>query len=98
VLSPLTTDHVKQILKRAHKALCEDKGVQDIVSDELIDYLADLADGDGSLLQVSNVDCSSKRTEHVRFDILSRFNCKSKERSSNSGEITTITAPNTNRL
>lgn len=27
--------------------LCDDKGVQDIVSDELIDYLADLADGDG---------------------------------------------------
>ena len=48
VLSPLTTDHVRQILKRAHKALCEDKGVQDIVSDELVDYLADLADGDGT--------------------------------------------------
>lgn len=47
VLSPLTTDHVKQILKRAHMALCDDKGVQDIVSDELIDYMADLADGDG---------------------------------------------------
>src|SRR5271170_5669086 len=47
VLSPLTTDHVKQILTRAHTALCDDKGVQDIVSDELIDYLADLADGDG---------------------------------------------------
>ena len=65
VLSPLTTDHVKQILKRAHKAQCEDNGVQDIVSDELIDYLADLADGDGSLPQVSKADCSSKRIEHV---------------------------------
>jgi len=47
VLSPLTTDHVKQILKRAHTTLCDDQGVHDIVSDELVDYLADLADGDG---------------------------------------------------
>ena len=47
VLSPLTTDHVQQILKRADAAVCEEKGVQGIVSDEIIDYLADLADGDG---------------------------------------------------
>lgn len=50
VLAPLTTDHVKRILKRAYTALCEDKRVQGIVSDELIDYLADLADGDGMQL------------------------------------------------
>ena len=47
VLSPLTTEHVKKILQRAHATLCEDNGVNDVVSDELIDYLADLADGDG---------------------------------------------------
>lgn len=47
VLSPLTTDHVRLILKRADAALCEARGVQGIVSDEIIDYLADLADGDG---------------------------------------------------
>lgn len=47
VLSPLTTDHVRQILRRAHATLCEDRGVEDIVSDEIIEYLADLADGDG---------------------------------------------------
>lgn len=47
VLSPLTTDHVQQILKRADAVLCEEKGVQGIVSDDIIDYLADLADGDG---------------------------------------------------
>ena len=47
VLSPLKTDHVRHILKRAHVTLCEDKAMQEIVSDEIIDYLADLADGDG---------------------------------------------------
>ena len=47
VLSPLTTDHVRLILKRANTALSEDKKVADIVSDDIIEYLADLADGDG---------------------------------------------------
>ena len=47
VLSPLTTDHVRQILRRAHATLCKDRDVEDIVSDEIIEYLADLADGDG---------------------------------------------------
>jgi putative ATPase len=50
VLSPLTTNHVKQILQRAHRTLCEDKGVTDIVSDDLIEYMADLADGDGRIV------------------------------------------------
>ena len=49
VLAPLTTDHVKQILERAHHVLCDDKGVPDIVSNGIIDYLADLADGDGNV-------------------------------------------------
>ena len=47
LLSPLTTAHITRILQRARSTLYEDKGVKDIVSDELIDYLADLADGDG---------------------------------------------------
>jgi replication-associated recombination protein RarA len=47
VLTPLTTEHVVRILKRAEKTLCEDGGVEGIVSNEVIDYLADLADGDG---------------------------------------------------
>ena len=47
VLKPLKTEHILQILKRAEVALCEDKGVVGVVSDEIIDYLADLADGDG---------------------------------------------------
>jgi hypothetical protein len=50
VLSPLTRDHILQILKRADAALCEDKGVDGIISDEVINYLADLADGDGTPL------------------------------------------------
>jgi len=79
-------------------ALCEDKGVQDIVSDELIDYLADLADGDGLHLKKSKANCSSQRPEHVRINILPRFNGQSKERSSVSGDITAITPPNTNRI
>jgi replication-associated recombination protein RarA len=53
-LSPLTTEHVQQILKRADTALCEDKGVQGIVSDEIIDYLADLADGDGNTFGIKD--------------------------------------------
>ena len=48
VLSPLTRDHILQILKRADAALCEDKGVDGIVSEEVMNYLADLADGDGT--------------------------------------------------
>ena len=47
VLKPLKTEHILQILKRAEVALCEDKGVVGVVSGEIIDYLADLADGDG---------------------------------------------------
>jgi putative ATPase len=47
VLSSLTTEHVRQILKRANIALCGDRGVEGVVSDEIVDYLADLADGDG---------------------------------------------------
>jgi hypothetical protein len=43
----LTTDHVRLILKRANTALSEDKNIVDIVSEEIIEYLADLADGDG---------------------------------------------------
>jgi hypothetical protein len=34
-------------LKRANTAMSEDKKVADIVSDDIIEYLADLADGDG---------------------------------------------------
>ena len=64
VLSPLTTDHVKRILQRAHTALCEDKGVKEIVSEELIDYLADLADGDGTLFKCRS-NFSAKRTKYV---------------------------------
>ena len=48
VLSPLTTDHVRLILKRANRTLSEERNLQDIVSDEIIEYLADLADGDGN--------------------------------------------------
>lgn len=60
-MSPLTTNHVEQILKRADAALCEDKGVQGIVSDEIIDYLADLADGDGN---TSRIKDSNQRGMH----------------------------------
>jgi replication-associated recombination protein RarA len=67
VLAPLTTDHVQKILKRAYVALCDDKCVQGIVSDEIIDYLADLADGDGILL-VGNTDESEERIEYVRVN------------------------------
>jgi replication-associated recombination protein RarA len=54
VLSPLTTNHIEQILKRADAALCEDKGVQGIVSDKIVDYLADLADGDGNTSRIKD--------------------------------------------
>ena len=64
VLSPLTIDHVQQILKRADAALCQDKGVQGIVSDEIIDYLADLADGDGNPSRL-RTHISEERIEHV---------------------------------
>jgi replication-associated recombination protein RarA len=56
VLANLTTEHIKAILERAHQALCEDKDVEDIVSNELIDYLADLADGDGPSPSFSHLD------------------------------------------
>jgi putative ATPase len=35
-------------LKRANRALSEERNLEDIVSDEIIEYLADLADGDGN--------------------------------------------------
>jgi replication-associated recombination protein RarA len=59
----LTTEHITRILKRAAKELCEDREVEDVVSDEVIDYLADLADGDGT----SNVkaDDSEECVEYV---------------------------------
>lgn len=64
MLSPLTTDHVRLILQRANVALCEDNGVHGIVSDEIMDYLADLADGDGiSSLPMANE--SEKCLEYV---------------------------------
>jgi putative ATPase len=52
VLAPLTTEHVKQIIKRADEMMSLERDVKglQIVSDELVDYLADLADGDGILL------------------------------------------------
>ena len=48
VLAPLTADHVRSILQRADTVSCEDKGVKDIVSTEIIQYLSDLADSDGN--------------------------------------------------
>jgi len=76
VLAPLTTEHVKQILERAHHALCEDNRIPNIVSNGIIDYLADLADGDGNFLVLSGSKNSAKCTEHVRpgvFDGIHRL-------------------------
>jgi hypothetical protein len=64
VLSPLTTDHVRLILQRANVVLCEDKDVHGIVSVEIIDYLANLADGDG-MPSLPMANESEKRLEHV---------------------------------
>jgi putative ATPase len=49
-LTPLTIDHIRQILQRASALVCEENGVEDIVSQELLEYLADLCDGDGILI------------------------------------------------
>jgi putative ATPase len=38
---------VKRILWRANRTLCEESGTTGVSSQEIIDYLADLADGDG---------------------------------------------------
>jgi putative ATPase len=73
VLANLTSEHIKAILERAHRALCEDREVDDIVSNELIDYLADLADGDGKHPRFSNcfgIHGSTQCTQHVRIDFL----------------------------
>jgi replication-associated recombination protein RarA len=78
VLSQLTTEHVRGILKRADKALCEDQGIQSLVSDEVIDYLADLADGDG-IVSVDKVNDSKEWIEYVRTDILSGIDGTSEE-------------------
>jgi hypothetical protein len=45
----LTTAEIKTIMKKADGALCSESGVESIVSDQVVDYLADLADGDGNI-------------------------------------------------
>lgn len=52
------------ILQRAEKTLYEDHGVDAIVSNEVIDYLADLADGDGMFV-VYGINGSEECVEYV---------------------------------
>lgn len=52
-------------MKRANTTLSEERNLPDIVSDDLIEYLADLADGDGNNTKRSNLMNSKERSKYV---------------------------------
>jgi hypothetical protein len=43
-------DHIRVILRRADAVFCEENVVKGILSEEVLEYLADLSDGDGILI------------------------------------------------
>ena len=47
MLTPLTIDHIREILNRADAVVSEEHGLERVVCQDILEYLADLSDGDG---------------------------------------------------